>query len=202
MKLFMVVDKVDEWMTSMNSRNYLEAQNSTTVSVMFIPSCHHTSTALSPGKRKAPAKRVLQVVKLPEKPVTDKKKAAALRRVFSRKTKTRPVRCLPHFQYWRHQAYVIWGGDWESWTQISEPWLTPWTLSLLRECLCCYTCLVSQLSRSQCQLYKVWSNKQSFICDVFIERHQIAYNGGFHEGFLHWKFPESSSRFWKDLENF
>ena len=58
------------------------------------------------GRRKAPAKRVLKVVKLPEKPVTDKKKLEALRRVFSRKTQSRPVRCMPRSAYRSSQQCV------------------------------------------------------------------------------------------------
>ena len=58
-------------------------------------------------KRKAPAKRTPAVPKLPEKPVTDLKKVAALRRtLLQRKTRHRPIRCLPHIPYWPHWSEI------------------------------------------------------------------------------------------------
>ncbi|XP_043206181.1 uncharacterized protein LOC122372720 [Amphibalanus amphitrite] len=59
------------------------------------------------AKPRAPTTKRAVIPKLPEKPLTDPKKVAALRRtLLLPKTKQRTVRCLPRFPYWRHWSEI------------------------------------------------------------------------------------------------
>ncbi|KAF0298138.1 hypothetical protein FJT64_000466 [Amphibalanus amphitrite] len=64
-------------------------------------------TGSAKAKRRAPAAKRAVIPKLPEKPLTDPKKVAALRRtLLLPKTTQRTVRCLPRFPYWRHWSEI------------------------------------------------------------------------------------------------